>query len=801
MPFADKRPIHMMLMLMCLAVSVSVTQPAVLAAEAIIADHLCTDIAAIPQAAIEQAKADLHIAYGHTSHGSQLTTGMSGLVAFANGGGLGLALPIDIFDWNNGGTGGALDLHDYAMGGDVGYYPQWVNNTRSYLDDPTHADVNVIIWSWCGQVDDKYSAGTLESEYIIPMTQLEADYPGVTFVYMTGHVDIWDDADNKAANQTIRDYCTANGKVLYDFADIEHYDPDGTYFEYVHDNCNYYDGPGGTVLGNWATEWQSSHIEGDDWYNCSSAHSQPLNANRKAYAAWWLWARLAGWGACAQVPTDLSATADSDLGQVTLTWSDQSDNEDGFVIQRQVDGGDWEMDYATVAADMTTFMDSGLAPGDYQYRVLAYRSDDGSGVPCTSGASNTVQVEIVNTDLPAAPTDLMANADSVAGSVTLSWTDNADNEDAFRIQRQVDGGAWDDNHASVAANTTTYMDSGLGSGNYNYRVVATNAHGDSNPSNTASAAIVQSVPMAPTNLTATVSGFDIVLTWTDESDNESAFVVDRAVDSGGFSLLVGDLAANAQTFTDGDLLPLHTYTYRVKAVNSFGDSAWSGEASQYLYEATMTVTLNNDDAGEIIDAFLREDAPDTNYGDTSYATTYDRFVVQFNLPAEVMGKRIISAEMSYYVWAVDGADAGTLLDIYPVTQAWEEGTVTWESASAGVPWGASGGDIGAPVAQTAVEAIDHAFLTPVDITDTVQQWVDGSLPNYGLILHKGPDVGMGVKASEYSLAASPYLTITYTSKICTDMDTDGDVDGADLAELIAADEMSCLETFAGAFGR
>ena len=46
---------------------------------------------------------------------------------------------------------------------------------------------------------------------------------------------------------------------------------------------------------NWATEWQNAHTQGTDWYNCSSAHSQPLNANQKAYAAWWLWARLAGW--------------------------------------------------------------------------------------------------------------------------------------------------------------------------------------------------------------------------------------------------------------------------------------------------------------------------------------------------------------------------------------------------------------------------------------------------------------------------------------------------------------------------
>jgi hypothetical protein len=127
------------------------------------------------------------------------------------------------------------------------------------------------------------------------MAQLEADYPHVTFVYMTGHVDIKDDADNKAANQMIRDFCLANKKVLYDFADIERYDPDGTYYEFAHDNCDYYDGVGGTNLGNWATEWQSSHTEGTDWYTCSSAHSQPLNANQKAYAAWWLWARLGGW--------------------------------------------------------------------------------------------------------------------------------------------------------------------------------------------------------------------------------------------------------------------------------------------------------------------------------------------------------------------------------------------------------------------------------------------------------------------------------------------------------------------------
>ena len=260
----------------------------------ILIDHNDTDITALSQAGMQRAKDTLHIAYGHTSHGSQITTGMSGLVGFANGGGLGLSLPTDFFAFNNGGTGGALDLHDEAMGGDVGYYPQWYDNTVNYLNDSANADVNVIIWSWCGQVDDKYSANTLQSEYLAPMSQLETQYSDVTFVYMTGHLDHWDDADNKAANQMIRDFCAANGKVLYDFADIESYDPDGNFYEFAHDSCDYYDSAASsTVLGNWATEWQASHTEGEDWYSCSSAHSQALNANQKAYAAWALWTEIA----------------------------------------------------------------------------------------------------------------------------------------------------------------------------------------------------------------------------------------------------------------------------------------------------------------------------------------------------------------------------------------------------------------------------------------------------------------------------------------------------------------------------
>jgi hypothetical protein len=109
------------------------------------------------------------------------------------------------------------------MSGDVGYYPVWIDNTRSYLGSPdpitgrgtgANADVNVIIWSWCGQVSS-HSENSMITQYLEPMAQLESDYPGVKFVYMTGHLDGSGVAGNlHIRNEQIRNYCHNNGKIL-----------------------------------------------------------------------------------------------------------------------------------------------------------------------------------------------------------------------------------------------------------------------------------------------------------------------------------------------------------------------------------------------------------------------------------------------------------------------------------------------------------------------------------------------------------------------------------------------------------
>jgi hypothetical protein len=262
------------------------SDPEQVTGEGILIDHTSTKLASIPSEWISSAKDYLHIAYSHTSHGSQLTEGMSGLISFKG----------PSYSWNNGGTDGALDLHDYAMTGDLGNpdMTSWAERTRTYL--PANTDVNVVIWAWCGQVSAASEADI--STYLNLMNDLERDFPDVKFVYMTGHLDGSGLTGNlHLRNEQIRDFCRANKKILYDFADIECYNPDGTYFggKKPDDACAYDTNGDGTRDGNWAIEWQSSHTQGVDWFTCSAAHTQPLNGNQKTYAAWWLWARLAGW--------------------------------------------------------------------------------------------------------------------------------------------------------------------------------------------------------------------------------------------------------------------------------------------------------------------------------------------------------------------------------------------------------------------------------------------------------------------------------------------------------------------------
>ncbi len=271
-----------------------------LLSQEIIIDHSCTDLSQVPQTWIDEAKAQLRIGYGHTSHGSQLVTGIS---AFR--GSPGEPYYFDMTSWGLnpgvflndywGNAGGASDL---GHNGDLA----WRDATITMLNDPSN-DRNVVIWSWCGGVSDNTESGI--DAYLNAMDALETQYPGVVFIYMTGHLDGTGlDGNLHQMNERIRNFCRTHHKILFDFADIESYDPDGlTNFNqlYATDGCEYDTNGDGNPWGdgNWAAEWIAANPDSeltDIAAGCDScAHSQHLNCVMKGRAFWWMMARIAGW--------------------------------------------------------------------------------------------------------------------------------------------------------------------------------------------------------------------------------------------------------------------------------------------------------------------------------------------------------------------------------------------------------------------------------------------------------------------------------------------------------------------------
>jgi len=247
----------------------------------IIIDHYCTDINKIPPQWIEKAKSEFRIFYAHSSHGSQIVSGMEVLSDKS-----------DLYSFNKKGKKVALSFHDQKRYGDLGNpnRTEWYYKTRKLLESSKN-DRNVVMWSWCGQVSHS-SQENIET-YLNLMNKLEDDYPNIIFIYMTGHLDgSGEEGTLHRRNNQIREFCRKNNKVLFDFADIESYDPNGNYFlnKGADDGCNYKENG---VIKNWAEKWCKAHPQ--ECPSCKCAHSHPLNCLLKGRAFWWMMARLAGW--------------------------------------------------------------------------------------------------------------------------------------------------------------------------------------------------------------------------------------------------------------------------------------------------------------------------------------------------------------------------------------------------------------------------------------------------------------------------------------------------------------------------
>lgn len=253
--------------------------------------------------------------------------------------------------------------------------------------------------------------------------------------------------------------------------------------------------------------------------------------------------------------------------------------------------------------------------------------------------------------IPAAPTGLSATAAGI-DQIDLSWTDNAGTETGYEVQRAtIDAtGPWTTVTAGLAANSTSYSNTGLSSNTqYWYRVRALGASGNSAWSNTATDTTDQEVPSAPGTPTLTVlSATSIRVQWLDNSTNEDDFEVERTGDSGGSpdagswaaisSSPVAAIAGSGSTgqVDDTGLTAETIYWYRVKATNSVaGDSSWVESAASattfaappaapsLLVQAAVSTTfvdLSWTDNASDEDSFEVQRAPDVDGAAGTYAS-------------------------------------------------------------------------------------------------------------------------------------------------------------------------------------
>ncbi|HEY7089886.1 MAG TPA: NPCBM/NEW2 domain-containing protein, partial [Tepidisphaeraceae bacterium] len=107
------------------------------------------------------------------------------------------------------------------------------------------------------------------------------------------------------------------------------------------------------------------------------------------------------------------------------------------------------------------------------------------------------------------------------------------------------------------------------------------------------AGVAVSPPAAPSGLGASVVNQQIKLNWTDASNNESGFRVERKAGANGTYAQIADLPAGTTSYTDSAAAAGTTYFYHVYAYNSGGPSGFSNEANATIPLPSGTVYVSD----------------------------------------------------------------------------------------------------------------------------------------------------------------------------------------------------------------
>lgn len=160
------------------------------------------------------------------------------------------------------------------------------------------------------------------------------------------------------------------------------------------------------------------------------------------------------------------------------------------------------------------------------------------------------------------------------------------------------------------------------------------------------------------------------------------------------------------------------------------------------------------------DAFIRSSSPASNFGvlpdievrpDNGASR---RGLVRFDLSPIPTGSTVTDA--SLYLFERD-KKLDQITYLYRLTSPWSEEFATWDS-----PWSTPGGDIDASQVYASFYPNQTSCMLEIDLTQLVQEWVDGR-PNYGFLLYStGPNHILRYSSKENAATGEhPKLEITY----------------------------------------
>ena len=258
-------------------------------------------------------------------------------------------------------------------------------------------------------------------------------------------------------------------------------------------------------------------------------------------------------------PSNLTASVSGD--SVSLSW----DYVSAATSYRVYRGGE-----AVETISANSFSENGLADGTYFYEVSSV-NDVGE-----SASKASVYVE-VDTTAPDAPAELTATADG--SSVSLAWS-LMSRASSYKVYR--------DGSLLGSVNTNSFSENGLADGTYFYEVSSVNGFGESEDKASVNVNVNTSRPVAPNNLTASVSGSIVSLTW-DLVGGAISYEVYRD------GVLLDSV--NTNSFSESGLSS-GSYLYEVSSVNEFGESEDKAEVVVIITEPLYIYQWHLENTGQ-----------------------------------------------------------------------------------------------------------------------------------------------------------------------------------------------------------